>query len=54
MPIYLDAFWHQISIVADDIIIAAKNNQEHDHILTQVLERAKERNIVFNLEKLQL
>ena len=41
-------------IVADDIIIAAKNNQEHDHILTQVLERAKERNIVFNLEKLQL
>ena len=43
-----------VHIVADDIIIAAKNNQEHDHILTQVLERAKERNILFNLEKLQL
>ena len=43
-----------VYIVADDIIIAAKNNQEHDHILKQVLERAKEHNIVFNLEKLQL
>ena len=43
-----------VHIVADDIIIAAKNNQEHDYILTQVLERAKDRNIVFNLHKLQL
>ena len=43
-----------VHIVADDIIIAADSIQEHDKILTQVLERAKERNIVFNLEKLQL
>ena len=43
-----------VHIVADDIIIAAKNNQEHDHILTQVLERVKDRNVVFNLHKLQL
>ena len=43
-----------VHIVVDDIIIAAKNNQEHDHILTQVLERAKDCNIVFNLHKLQL
>ena len=40
--------------MADDIIITAKRNQEHDHILTQVLERAKDHNIVFNLHKLQL
>ena len=40
--------------MADDIIITAKSNQEHDHILTQVLERAKDHNIVFNLHKLQL
>ena len=43
-----------IHIVADDIIIAAVNTDEHDHILRQVLERAKERNIKFNYEKLQL
>ena len=43
-----------VHIVADDIIIAANSNQEHDHILTQVLQRAKDCNIVFNLDKLQL
>ena len=40
-------------IVADNIIISAKNNQEYDNILIQVLERAKDHNIVFNLHKLQ-
>ena len=40
--------------MADDIIIVTKMNQEHDHILTQVLESAKDCNIVFNLHKLQL
>ena len=39
--------------MADDIIITAKNIQEHDYILIQVLERAKDHNIVFNLCKLQ-
>ena len=43
-----------IHIVADDIIIVAADNQEHDQILTQVMQRARDRNIVFNLNKLQL
>ena len=43
-----------IHIVADDIIIASSTVQEHDHILRQVLERAKERNVRFNFNKLQL
>jgi len=44
-----------VHIVADDIIIAATaDNQEHDQILTRVMQRARERNIVFNLNKLQL
>ena len=43
-----------IHIVADDIIIAASSIAEHDQILTQVRQRAKDRHIVFNLNKLQL
>ena len=43
-----------VHIVADNIIITAKSSQEHEHILTQVLERVKDHNIVFNLHKLQL
>ena len=43
-----------VHIVADDIIITANSIQEHNKILTQVLERAKECNIVFNLDKLKL
>ena len=43
-----------IHIVADDIIIAASSIKEHDEILTQVMERAKDCNVVFNLNKLQL
>ena len=43
-----------IHIVADDIIIAAVNTEEHDQILRQVLERANEKNIKFNFDKLQL
>ena len=35
-----------IHIVADDIIIAASTVQEHDSILQQVLERAKERSSI--------
>ena len=34
-----------IHIVADDIIIAAVNIEEHDQILRQVLERANQKNI---------
>ena len=43
-----------IHIVADDIIIAASSVQEHDCVLYQVLERAKECNVHFNFNKLQL
>ena len=43
-----------IHIVADDIIIAAVNIEEHDQILRQVLERANKKNIKFNFDKLQL
>ena len=43
-----------IHIVADDIIIAAVNIEEHDQILRQVLERANQRKIKLNFDKLQL
>ena len=36
------------------LIIAAVNIEEHDQILRQVLERASEKNIKFNFDKLQL
>ena len=37
-----------IHIVADDIIKAAVNVEEHDQILRQVLERTKQKNITHN------
>ncbi|XP_046850289.1 uncharacterized protein K02A2.6-like [Xenia sp. Carnegie-2017] len=40
--------------VYDDIIIAAKDKEEHDKILIKVLDRARDRNIKFNKEKIQL
>ena len=40
--------------MADDIIIAAASVQEHDAILRRVLERARDRNIKLNWDKLQL
>ena len=40
--------------MADDIIIAAVNIEEHDQILRQVLERANKKIIKFNFDKLQL
>ena len=43
-----------IHIVADDIIIAADTIEEHDVILQKVLQRARERNVKFNFDKLQL
>ena len=43
-----------IHIVADDIIIAADTIEEHDAILQKILTRARERNIKFNFDKLQL
>lgn len=41
-------------IVANDLIIAAENTEEHDRILNQVLQRAEDQNIKLNFDKLQL
>ena len=43
-----------LHIMADDIIIAATTVDEHDAILRKVLERARERNVKLNWDKLQL
>ena len=43
-----------IHIVADDIIIAASNVEEHDKILTKVLQRAAAWNVKLNFDKLHL
>ena len=40
-----------IFMVADDMLIAAENEEEHDSILRKVLERARTHNIKFNLKK---
>ena len=40
--------------MADDIIIAAATVEQHNAILQRVLERAREHNIKFNLDRLQL
>lgn len=43
-----------VAVVFDDIIIAASSMEEHDNILRQLLERAREMNVRFNRAKLQL
>lgn len=40
--------------IHDDLIIGAVSVREHDEVLRKVLQRAKERNIKFNLKKMQL
>lgn len=42
-----------VHIIADDMIIAASSDQEHDDILNKVMERAKEANVKFNRDKIQ-
>ena len=39
--------------IFDDIIIGGKDIAEHDQVLRKVLSRARERNIKFNLQKIQ-
>ena len=39
--------------IHDDLIIAAESFAKHDKILRKVFQRAKERNIKFNLRKIQ-
>jgi hypothetical protein len=43
-----------VHIVFDDLIIAATDDQEHDSILKLVLQRARQHNVRFNRDKLQL
>ena len=42
-----------VHVNADDMIIAAATEEEHDQILLKVLKRALEQNIKFNLSKIQ-
>ena len=42
-----------VHVIADDLIVAAHNEAEHDHILRQVMQRAKEKNVKFNATKIQ-
>ena len=43
-----------VHIVSDDIIVAAATEEEHDKILTEVLDQAKAHNVKLNYDKLQL
>ena len=40
-------------IIADDLIIAARDDQEHDDILHRVVTRARDKGVKFNSEKVQ-
>ena len=44
---------HGVHIIADDLIIAAPNEKEHDRILRSVLQRARDRGVKFNKDKIQ-
>ena len=43
----------EVSIIFDDIIIAAEVNEDDDRILRKVLQRARETNVRFNNDKIQ-
>ena len=42
-----------VHMVADDMIIAAASIEEHDQIIIKVMERAREKNVKFNKDKIQ-
>ena len=42
-----------VHVIADDLIIAARDDQEHDNILHRVLTRAHDKGVKFNSEKVQ-
>ena len=42
-----------VHVIADDIIVAAKNEKEHDAIMFLLLNRAKEKGVCFNRDKIQ-
>ena len=43
-----------VHVIADDLIIAASSPQQHDAILKTVLEKARQKGVRFNKEKIQL
>ena len=44
---------HGVHVIADDIIVAAPTEEEHDACLQKLIDRAREKNVKFNPEKLQ-
>ena len=40
-------------VIADDIIVAAKNEKEQDAIMLSLLKRAKKKGVCFNRDKVQ-
>lgn len=42
-----------VHIVADDMIVAAATEKEHDEIVATIIERAKQYNVKFNPDKIQ-
>ena len=42
-----------VHVIADDLIIAEKDEQEHDTALLVVMERARAKNVKFSRDKLQ-
>ena len=42
-----------VYVIADDIIAAAKNEKEHDAIMLSLFNRAKEKGVCFNRDKIQ-
>ena len=42
-----------VEVIFDDIIVAAADEQEHDHIIRKLLQRAREANVEFNSAKFQ-
>ena len=42
-----------VHVIADDLIISAKDETEHDAIVSKVSERARQQNVKFNANKIQ-
>ena len=44
---------HDVNVIADDLIMVARNEIEHDAIMHRVLQRARRENVLFNAGKIQ-
>ena len=42
-----------VEVIADDMIIAGATEEEHDQLLKNVMQRAREQNVRFNPKKVQ-